>query len=416
METWKTLMPEIDEITVVDTHEHLEPEAWRLSAEVDFFTVTMTHYASSDLVSAGMGASDMDFLKQAGNDFSRKISIFMPFWQKTKNTAYCRALEIAVRDLYGISGITAETLPVINRALVKANVKGLYNDILETKSKIKCCVWDQWYTDLPEYDAFFKPSLRLDGIVYINKKEDIDALEARYDKNIESPEMLQEIMEIIITNHKPGGLVALKTGLAYDRTLGYARVTTNEAAIALERILLKRFTDKEIKRLQDYLMFCVAQKAYWHGLPLQIHTGLQEGNGNYIMRSNPALLTELIMNNPNTRFDVFHGGYPYGGELAALAKNFPNVYLDMCWLHAISPSYAVRYLNEWLDTAPANKILGFGGDYIFPEGTYGHLKIARENIAKSLGNRVDEGLCDKNEAVRLARMILHDNPAELFSI
>ena len=415
MDVWKKLLPEIENMPVVDTHEHLMPECTRLSNNEDFFTATMTHYASSDLISSGMSASDMEFLRDTKNDFSQKISKFLPYWNKTKNTGYCRALEIAACDLYGYGELTEETLPLINENLKKVNSVGLYKNILEDRSRIKFCVWDQWYYDNPPPDAFFKPALRLDDAVYIKSKADIDALGAKYNKDITSPDVLQEIMEISITNNKPGGLIALKTGLAYDRTLHYERVTANEAAIALERIQLNRFTDKETKRLQDYMMYCVAQKAYWHGLPLQIHTGLQEGNGNFIRRSNPALLAELIINNPNTRFDLFHGGYPYGGELASLAKNFPNVYLDMCWLRIISASYSIRYLNEWLDTVPANKIFGFGGDFIFVEGTYGHLIIARENIAKALGARVEDGIINEPDALRLAKMLLHDNPAELFA-
>jgi len=416
MGLWKHLLTEIENMPVIDTHEHLVPESERISGEVDFFTVMMAHYASSDIVSAGMKQQEMDFLRDIKNDFEKKVSMFLPVWNKTKNTSYCRALLIASKDIYGYGEFNEETLPLINAEMKKKNRAGLYKEILENKSKIKYCVWDQWYHDVPPFDTFFKPALRLDEIIYIKSKDDIDALNKKFDRNITTPEALQEIMEIVITNNKPGGLIALKTALAYDRTLLYERVTPNEAAVALDRILQNRFTDKETKRLQDYMMYCVAQKAYWHGLPLQIHTGLQEGNGNYIMTSNPALLTELIMNNPDTRFDLFHGGYPFGGELAAVAKYFPNVYLDMCWTHAISPSYSVRYLNEWLDTVPANKILGFGGDYIFAEGTYGHLKIAQENIAKALGARIEDGSCCEKEALKYAKMILHDNPSELFAL
>ncbi|MCY1719450.1 amidohydrolase family protein [Prolixibacteraceae bacterium Z1-6] len=59
------------------------------------------------------------------------------------------------------------------------------------------------------------------------------------------------------------------------------------------------------------------------------------------------------------KFILFHGAYPFGGELASLAKNFRNVYIDLCWLYIISPTYSRRYLHEWLETIPANKIIAF---------------------------------------------------------
>jgi hypothetical protein len=48
-------------------------------------------------------------------------------------------------------------------------------------------------------------------------------------------------------------------------------------------------------------------------------------------------------------------------------------------------------LSDWLDEVPANKIMGFGGDYLFMEGAYGHSVIARQNVATVLASKVDEG-------------------------
>ncbi|MCB9502019.1 MAG: amidohydrolase family protein [Deferribacteres bacterium] len=118
-------------------------------------------------------------------------------------------------------------------------------------------------------------------------------------------------------------------------------------------------------------------------LPMQIHTGLQAGNGNIITNSNPTHLTQLIMSHPRVDFCLFHGGYPYGGELAVLAKNFPNVYIDMCWSAIISPSYSKRYLHEWIETVPANKILAFGGDYSVVELVYAHSVMAKAYRCRS---------------------------------
>ncbi|HOI49134.1 MAG TPA: amidohydrolase family protein, partial [Prolixibacteraceae bacterium] len=123
--------------------------------------------------------------------------------------------------------------------------------------------------------------------------------------------------------------------------------------------------------LADYLMHRVLDLARQYNKPIQIHTGLQAGDGNYIENANPALLANLFLKYRDVRFVLFHGGYPFGSELASLAKNFRNVYIDLCWLYIISPSYSERYLHEWLETVPANKILAFGGDYENVENIYG---------------------------------------------
>lgn len=153
-----------------------------------------------------------------------------------------------------------------------------------------------------------------------------------------------------------------------------------------------------------------------YDIPMQVHTGLQAGDGNDISNSNPALLANLFLEYRDVRFSLFHGSYPYGGELSALAKGFRNVYLDMSWLYIISPSYAERYLHEWLETVPANKIMAFGGDYHNVENAYGHSLMARAVVAKVLVEKVRTGYLTETEAMDVARRILRDNAIELFRI
>jgi predicted TIM-barrel fold metal-dependent hydrolase len=141
---------------------------------------------------------------------------------------------------------------------------------------------------------------------------------------------------------------------------------------------------------------------------------LQEGNENIITNSQPTLLTNLFREYRNVRFDIFHGAYPYSGELAALAKNFQNVHIDLCWLHMISPIHARSALSEWLDTVPSNKIFGFGGDYRFIEGVYGHAVLARANIVQVLVDKVKEGIMSVPQAIQLASRLLHDNAFRFF--
>jgi predicted TIM-barrel fold metal-dependent hydrolase len=152
------------------------------------------------------------------------------------------------------------------------------------------------------------------------------------------------------------------------------------------------------------------------GLVVQFHTGLQEGNGNVISDSNPVLLTNLLLEYENVRFDLFHMGYPYCMELSNLAKNFRNVFIDMCWGHIISPEAARRALVEWLDAVPANKISAFGGDYCFVDGVYGHQMLARRNVAAALAQKVADGSFDMDRAKQIARMVFVDNPMRIFNL
>jgi len=65
---------------------------------------------------------------------------------------------------------------------------------------------------------------------------------------------------------------------------------------------------------------------------------------------------------------------------------------------------------------PANKICAFGGDYCFPDGVYGHQKMARHNVSVSLATKVADGVFDVDEAKRVAKMLFVENPARLFKL
>ena len=164
------------------------------------------------------------------------------------------------------------------------------------------------------------------------------------------------------------------------------------------------------------MMHRLIELARKYNKPIQIHTGLQAGDGNYIENSNPTHLANLFLKYRDVKFVLFHGGYPFDGELASLAKNFQNVYIDLCWLYIISPSYSYRYLHEWLETIPANKIMGFGGDYHNAENVYGHLLFAKEIIGNVLIEKVRDGYFSEEEAKTIATMILYDNAINLFSL
>jgi len=88
----------------------------------------------------------------------------------------------------------------------------------------------------------------------------------------------------------------------------------------------------------------------------------------------------------------------------------------MCWMYIISPSYSERFLHEWLETVPANKIMAFGGDYFNVEGVYSHLLFAKQVVSNVLTQKVKDGYFTEDEALKTARMILHDNAIQILNL
>ncbi len=82
------------------------------------------------------------------------------------------------------------------------------------------------------------------------------------------------------------------------------------------------------------------------------------------------------------------GGCAVAGASAEALAAQP-VRVDRCWSRILNPVAAKDHLRKHLVTAPANKVLSFGGDCIPVERVLGHALIARRGIAQALGELVE---------------------------
>jgi hypothetical protein len=421
---YKRLLGAIERIEVIDTHEHILPEADRLRLPVDFFTLA-SHYLIDDLSSAGLAAEDRARMEKPEVAAKDKFRAFGEYWRYARFTGYGEALRIAIRDIYGIDEISERTIDRINNAIRERNKPGLYREVLKKRARIRYAVNDEYWQPRPtpvdpeffllarKFEAFLEP-ITPAGVERLEKLADVDmpnlaGLKRGLDKHFLAGLKL--------------GMVTVKSTIAYERDLHFPITSEADASADFDKLRRgqgvvtderERLDRRPFRALSNYMFHYLVQLAEAHGVPFQVHTGMQAGNGNYVQHSEPLLLTNVFLRYPRVQFDVFHIGFPYTSEATAIGKMFPNVCVDYCWMHIISPSAARAALHEMLDSVPANKIFGFGGDYRYPELSYAHLVMARRNIAKVLAERVEDGAWTETEALDVARWLLHDNPARLF--
>jgi uncharacterized protein len=443
------LRDEVLGLWALDAHEHLMLPEEHAKEATDCFYLTH-HYLNNDLVSAGMPAEEMQALRDASIPLEQRWRSFAPWWEFARTTGYGQAVERCVRDLFGLEGLNERTYrPLSELVAQQAGRVEWYEHIFKKKGRFIGCLADIY--KLPDAGTdrrYFLPIMRLDTwIMARTRKEVLERAEHAVRLASEtaggatrgstgangsangSPAGIREPgdlagylrgIDAVLERFVDAGVVGLKCGLAYRRSLAFDVVERGTAERLFERALRDDLSPTEAKPLQDFLFHEVCDRAAAHGLPYQVHTGLQAGNtspnGPDIMRTNPALLTPALRAHPRTRFDLFHGGYPYGGELATLAKNLPNVFINACWLAIISPTVLRRQLHEWLDTVPHNKIQAFGGDYRMPELSYAHGLMAREELAHVLAERVEAGYLAEADAPVLARRLLADNGIALFTL
>lgn len=408
----------IDTITVFSTHEHfLDPDLLKTVQFLDFALLFLEN-GYNDLVSAGMNDSLFNTIFSVTLTSAEKWSIMEPYWSKAFNTANSRIMMRAIEDIYGYSELNAETATSITGMMRRSYGTEWFERILHEKCNIDYIIIDG--DRLTNKSSFIKYSERFDPWISVRSKKVIDSLAIMQVEPIYTLEGFVKSMTAAFTYLLKEGMIAVKIDLAYERSIRFDK-TDMEQARKVFRSLVNgnedtKLSHEAVKPLQDYMVYHLLELAGKNNIPVAIHTGFQAGNGNKLTNSEPTLLTNLFQDFPEVKFVIFHGAYPFGGELSALAKNFSNVYIDMNWTYAISPSYAGNYLSEWLETVPLNKIMAFGGDQRMVEITYGSLVFARQVVADVLIEKVRSGYFTEPEAKTAARMILHDNGMNFYNI
>lgn len=420
-------------LPLIDTHEHLFSKEEVRDRNTDVLKEYLLHYYNRDLISAGLPPADYEKIMEMGLSAGEKWKLVEPYWEVSRLTGYGRSLDIAVRELYGIERISGETIEELNDKFQQSLKAGHFEHVLKDKCNIEAsllCV--ETLEAAPNYDPLnersidcdrelFTPVYIINTLVMPESWADIERVERESGVRITSFDRWLQAAEANIERAVTEGSPILKNSLAYVRSLCYNRPTRSEAEEEFNTVFATRHFPPwhhtpvlPGKKFQDYMFRFILDIADRKGLIFQIHTGIQEGNGNILANSNPEDLANLFIEYPGVTFDVFHIGYPYQNILTALAKNLPNVFIDMCWAHIISPNGSVQALLEYIDAVPLNKISAFGGDYLFIDGVYGHQYLAREDTAKALSIKMHEGLFGLDEAKHIARMFLYENPKRIF--
>ncbi|MGI6149528.1 MAG: amidohydrolase family protein [Firmicutes bacterium] len=419
---WLEIHDQVKQIPVIDTHEHLPHHDRFDPADSDILFDYLLHYMSSDLRSAGLSVEELEQARSKHLPLDERWEIVAPYWEFCRCTGYGRALDLAVQGIYGVDGIRKETIVELGTLYKQRRAEGHMRFVLKDLCRIELSILDSWASHEPYDRELFRYAWQ--PTPFITASQDKLRRLEEQGVTVNSLDDWLQAFSAALEENLRRGVVALKNAMAYERTLYYEKVDYASAkslfadTLTAWRTALERGSDPILlpKAVQDFLMHYLLKEADARGLVMQVHTGILEGSGNVLANGRPSLLNNLFLDYPNVKFDMFHISYPYCGEAGALGKMFPNVYLDMCWAHIISPAAAAAALSDFLDAVPYNKIMGFGGDYGFVDGVYGHLVLARETISRVLAEKVRLGVFGVDQAVRIAEHLLYKNPKVLFSL
>ena len=419
-DTYLEIREHLDSVPVINSHEH-QVGIHRPVENVLAFI--LENYYMSDFESGSPAADDaMEFIYDKANPFEQRYERFAAIHEKSNMTSYARAMQRGLNLAWGVDKIDLPSLKKLESDIAGRS-QSFCDDLLD-KYQIKAMIVD---TDIDPFVSgqsdqysekchFAFPLPKYHNIHSIN---DLQPVERQLGRKINALDDYLEGFESYLKKCIDFGVICIKDQTAYRRIIHYKNPPRAEAEKVFNQIISNPrnvFGDEQVRVLDDWLFHYFMRLARKYSLPVQLHTGHMAGIRNDIAKTNAVHLTNVLEMYPEVQFDLFHGNWPYMGELLFLGKNYPNVSIDMCWVQAVDPLYSVEMMKRALVTVPHTKLLAFGGDTIRPEWTIGYLDQARDNTAFALSEMVDCGWLALSEAKKVAEDWFFNNPNNLFKL
>ncbi len=417
----------IEETPFVDTHEHLWEESMRVRGVAQGkdsklpapdLGMLFCHYTNSDLIVSGMPPKDMERVTEYELSPREKWALVAPFYERIRHTGYGRFVRETVRKLFDEDDLRDDNAESISEKLRKAVQPGFYRIVLRDFANVEYAQVNN--LQAPVFMQTELPDLLCQDIstVPLSSGLDVKGLSKAFNKEVGSLKDWHELIDGCFARFGPRA-IATKNQSAYARGLDYDEVSAEDAAPLFARHLQnpRRLTPAETKAVQDHLFHYCIDKATEYKLPVKLHTGYFAGHGGmplHRVRANAGDACALLRAHPDARFDFFHIDYPYQDEMIAIAKHYPNAWVDMCWTWIINPAACVRFVKEFVTAAPVNKLLTFGGDVLPVELVPGHAAVARQGLAQAVSELVAENWVGAGEVETLIRRLMCGNAHELF--
>jgi hypothetical protein len=414
-----------DQIRVINTHEHQHQPSEYGNYKFGFYQVLAASYLAWDISSSGVNGADWKLFDSLNLD--QLWNRYGDAFNHTRNTTYYSHFAEGFRRLYVFNDryFTKKNIAVLS-SRIEDNYKD-YNswfDYAFRKSGYEIMFLDQYWnpfnTDIDT--AHFALAFNINALISSssrkpaqgNKPVSVYREAQKEGFQIQDFDDYLDFCDHLIKLNIKKKAVCLKNAQAYSRTLYYADVPYDEAKRLFEKPSSELAQD-EAKKIEDFMFHFIIRKAAAYEMPIQIHTGLLASNSNTLDNGQPLKLNNLFMEYPDTKFILFHGGFPWTGECAALAKMFPNVYLDLVWLPQISREQTITALDMMLDCVPYNKFC-WGGDSGLIEESTGSLVFAKDIVAEVLTRRIERGLLTEDVALEISDAIFRNNAIEIFRL
>jgi uncharacterized protein len=423
----ETLADAIDRTPWFDTHEHLVEEherllpdgfRWEEPDEIEGripadWSLLLAQYALADLMSAGLPRAAAARL--LGGELSplEQWDLIAPQLEAARATGYLRAVDLSVEGLFGLP-LSRETVEQVDARLRELRRPGYYARVLHDVARIDRCQVNSLVADpicataTPE---LLEQDLHVGGLVTGAHA----AVEAASGIEVAGLDDYLQVLDWCFDRHGSQAC-AVKCAWAYDRPMAVQAVDAPPRA-AFARVRRGDASLDDRRLVEDFLFHRCVELATERALPVKVHLGFLNGTDFPQLPwiyDHVADATRIVQAHPRARFVLMHIAWPQQEQLLALAKHQPNVWVDLCWAWILSPLATGEFVERFITTAPASKLLCFGGDYVTVETVVGHAEVARRGLQDALERLVARGWLSGEQALALVPRLMRGNAEALF--
>ena len=356
------------------------------------------------------------YLSWSEIDFGDTKESRQNYIDKVRFKSYYRWLQKALKEIYKID----EDLSPENWDYYSKIISDCHKDNTWQKKLLKSyCNYEKvildtyWNPGSNNQDPeIFLPAFRINPLFFGYSKDDFDHngsnVYSLYNREFNDIDDYVLFIRKLITEKLKNGCVALKNALAYDRTLDYEDCTKDEA----RRIFKGKdhITKANIKLFQDYIFFEICKLAAELNMPIQCHAGM-----GLLEKTNALNMLKVIKANPDTKFVLFHGGFPWTDDILGLMHANQNVYSDICWLPLLSPTTSEYFLHQLIEVGTSDKIC-WGCDTWTAEESYGARLAINDVLSNVLSVKIEKRYFSIENAELIIKNILYNNPKRLYKI
>ena len=419
----RRLFDELDAVTLIDPHTHINPLD---PASHSLADILGYHYYTELAHSAGMPKSQIE---EAGLEGREKVSRLMANLAPLDNTIqYSWFVEMA-KSLFGHDAdeVTAENWESLYDSSERMMGGADWPQEVLRKSKLEAVFLTNEFDDpLEGFDTnVYIPCLRTDDLVFhLAKPEVRERLQRATGIIAGDANKLRQAIGELFRHFKSRGARACAISLPPDfapTKVTPARANTAIAAINAEGTVA---SESHRRAIANFVFWTLAEMCAEFRLPFDLMIGVNRGvyeggvhQGRDLYDSRVSLIQykELFNAFPQVTFPISVLASVTNQELASYAWIFPNVVTNGHWWYSNTPTFIEHDLAARLEAVPRTKQIGYYSDMYKLEFALPKFAMYKRILAKVLSERfvIDRGWSE-DKAVALGKQVLRGNVETLF--